>query len=262
MRKIVIILSVLVLLAGDYVQAQEIEETSNKKSFEVSYASSGHTTKYTFEGICIDEGDFICVEFWEDNFSDGEWKYGYSRGYYFYYFDSDEIQIITSAGLTGNLLETNPSEWVTAFRKFAGELPFILEKREEDRKIHWKTGKLIDETERKKIIIPLIDDELEIIEGWEFPCIVHTLWGNSSYFEIKRRDGKYVIWDRKYRTINEGIEDYLQNDFFRRFYTDNEQWKKVWEMFVKDGSLQKVIDFINEIIDDEFLNSPYNETYG
>ena len=261
MKKTIIILSVLTLLTYSSAQTQETEEIPDKKSFEVSYTSSGHTTKYTFENICIDEGDFTCVSFWVENYKDGEWRFAVGEGYYFYY-DGDEIQKITRAGLTDNLLEVNPSEWVIAFKEFAGELPVILAKKEEDKRIRWKTGKLIDETERRKIIIPLIDDKLEIREGWEFPCIVHELRGNSSYFEIKRREGKYVIWGRKYNTINEGIEDYLQNDFLRKFYEDNEQWKKVWEMFVKDGSLQKVIDFINEIIDDEFLDLPDNETYG
>ena len=261
MRKTVIILSVLALLAGDYVQAQEIEETTNKKSFEVSYASSGHTTKYTFEHFCIDEGDFVCVVFWEENYTNGSFKYGVQKGYYFYY-KGDEIQKIEVAGLDDNLLEINPPEWVTAFKKIADELLIIRAEVEENERRYWKTGELLEKIELKKITIPILDDVLEIREGGSFPCIVHELWGSSSYFEIKRRDGKYVIGGRKYKTIEEGIEEYLQYDFFRYYYKDNEQWKKVWETFVKEGGLQKVIDFINEIIDDEFLDSPNNTTYG
>ena len=261
MKKAAIILSVLALLTYSYAQAQEVEKISNKKSFEVSYVLSEHTKKYTFEDICIDEGNFTCVGFWVENYMNGKWRFAVRESYYFYY-DSDEIQKITGAGLTDDLLKVNPPEWVIAFKEFADELPGILAKIEENKRIHWKTDKLIDEAERKSIIISLIDDKLEIAEGWDFPCIAHKLRGSSSYFEIKRREGKYVIWDRKYSTINEGIKDYLQNDLFREFYKDNEQWEMVWEMFVKDGSLQKVIDFINEIIDDDFLDSPYNETYG
>ena len=144
-------------------------------------------------------------------------------------------------------------------------LPAGLQAQEEsevERRKHWKTGEYLDETERKKIIISILDDKLEIREGGEFPCIVHELGGSSSYFEIKRRDGHYLIWYKKYKTINKGVEDYLKNDFFKRFYEDKKQWKRVWEAFVKEGGLQKVIDFVNEIIDDEFLDSPFNETYG
>ncbi|SHG26207.1 hypothetical protein [Dysgonomonas macrotermitis] len=132
----------------------------------------------------------------------------------------------------------------------------------EERRKHWKTGEFLDEMERKKIIIPLLNDHLEIKEGGEFPCIVHVLRGSSSYFEIKRRDGKYVIENKKYDTIGEGIEDYFKNDYFKHFYKNEEQREQIWESFVRDGSLQRAIDFINEIIDDEFLDSPLNEIYG
>ncbi|MDR1760884.1 MAG: hypothetical protein LBR55_00390 [Bacteroidales bacterium] len=261
MKKIGIILSVFVWLVSSYVQAQEIEETTNKKSFEVSYPSSEHTTKYTFENFCIDEGDFICVVLWEENYTDGSFKYGVQKGYYFYY-KGDEIQKIEVAGEDNNLLETNPIEWITAFKKFADELLIMRAEVEENERKYWKTGELLEKVELKKIIIPILDNEIEFREGGSFPCIVHEIWGSSSYFEIKRRDGKYVIEGRKYKTIDEGIEEYLQYEFFRYYYKDNEQWKKVWEAFVKEDGLQQVIDFINEIIDDEFLESPNNTTYG
>ena len=132
----------------------------------------------------------------------------------------------------------------------------------QERRKHWKTGEFLDEIETRRITIPLLDDQLEIREGGEFPCIVHQLRGSSSYFEIKRQEGKYIIWDIKYDSINEGVESYLKNDFFKGSYKDDEQRIQVWESFVRDGGLQKVLDFVNEIIDDEFLESPLNEIYG
>lgn len=132
----------------------------------------------------------------------------------------------------------------------------------QERRRHWKTGEFLDGMERKKIIIPLLDDELEIKEGGEFPCIVHVLRGSSSYFEIKREKNKYVIWGKKYGSIDKGVEDYLKNDFFKYSYADKKRRKQAWKSFVRDGGLQKTIDFINEIIDDEFLDSPLNEIYG
>lgn len=132
----------------------------------------------------------------------------------------------------------------------------------QERRKHWKTGEFLDKIESRKITIPLLDEQLEIREGGEFPCIVHQLRGRSSYFEIKRQEGKYVIWDVKYDSINEGVECYLKNDFFKDFYKNDEQREQVWESFVRDGGLQKVLDFVNEIVDDEFLDSPLNEIYG
>ena len=90
MKKVIIILSVLALLTDSYVQAQEIEEISDKKTFEVNYASSGNAKKYTFENICIDEGEFTCVAFWVEYYNNGEWRFAVREAYYFYY-DSEEI---------------------------------------------------------------------------------------------------------------------------------------------------------------------------
>lgn len=284
-----------------------IDETINEKSFEVSY-QSGHTTKYTLRKIGLEvDKPIITLDFWAERYMNGEWRFATSD-YYYLYYKENKIQKIEEPGLNDNLLETNPHEWVSAFKEFADQLPYMLDEQTEDieeirkllwdsgkdmaiwvetdrkdenenemeviaievkeenisqeRRKHWKTGEFLDEMERKKIIIPLLNENLEIREGGEFPCIVHQFRGSSSYFEIKRRDGKYIIWGKKYDTINEGIEDYLKNDFFKNFYTDEQQWEQVWESFVRDGGLQQAIDFINEIIDDEFLDSPFNEIYG
>ena len=220
MRKIGIIVSVLALLAGGYVQAQEIEETTDKKSFEVNYASANYTTKYSFEYFCIDEGDFVCASFMTENYEDGKFKYGNSKGYYFYY-ENDKIVKIEDPGLSDNLLETNPTEWVTAFKKFADELLIMVAEKDDTERRYWKTGELLENVELKKITIRILDNEIELREGGSFPCIVHEIWGSSSYFEIKRRNGKYVVEGRKYRTIEEGIKEYLQYDFFRYYYKFN-----------------------------------------
>lgn len=126
---------------------------------------------------------------------------------------------------------------------------------------YWETEET-EEIERNMIAVPVFNGEkLKVSEGWDFPCVVVEFMGNSTYFEIKRRDGQYMIWEKKYKTINDGVEDYLK-DNFKRFYKDKKQWNKVWEEFVKNGGLQQVIEFVNKIIDDEFLDSPVNEIYG
>jgi len=125
------------------------------------------------------------------------------------------------------------------------------------------TAVTYDEIERNMKVIPVSDGEnLKVLEGREFPCIVVQFRGSSTYFEIKRREGHYIIWGKKYKTINDGVADYLKNDFFKGFFNDKKQLEKVWKTFVKNGGLQQVIDFVNEIIDDEFLDSPFNDTYG
>lgn len=306
-RKIVIILSLLVLSVINGYGQNQADSTSHSAtcsdeiSVEVNY-QSGDTEKYTLRKIGLEvDLPIISLNFWTERYKDGEWIFATSEYYYFYYKEN-KIQKITMAGLSENLLTARPHEWATVFKKFADEMPSMLDEQTEDvekirellwdsgidvaaeaekepefeviaiqvleldtvpeRRKHWKTGEFLDEMERKQIIIPLLKDKLEIKEGGEFPCIVHKLRGASSYFEIKRQDDGYVIWHEKYETINQGVEDYMKNDLFKRFYKDEEEWKQTWESFVEDGGLQKVLDFINEIVDDEFLDSPANETYG
>ncbi|MDR2510955.1 MAG: hypothetical protein LBC89_00500, partial [Bacteroidales bacterium] len=91
--------------------------------------------------------------------------------------------------------------------------------------------------------------------------------GMGSCLEIKKRDGFYITnaWKgKKYTTIDALIKDELKESF-KDFY-DKKQHKKrgkeAWAAFVSEGGLQLFLDFANEIIDDEFLNSPFNEIYG
>ena len=91
--------------------------------------------------------------------------------------------------------------------------------------------------------------------------------GFGTYMEIKKRGEFYLMYQwkgKKYTNMNDGIEDVLK-EHFADFYDRHEQkerGKKAWAAFVEEGGLQLFIDFVNEIIDDEFLNSPFNEIYG
>lgn len=185
----------------------ETEEATNTKSFEVSY-QTGNSTKYTLRKIGLEvDQPIISVEFWAERYKDREWRYATSD-YYYLYYKENRIQKIEDPGSSDNLLEINPNEWVIAFRKFANELPFILDNQTKDigricgllwdsgidiavgveterkdwsdcevtgidideeeniiqeRRRHWKTRELLDETERKKIIITIQNDKLEIV---------------------------------------------------------------------------------------------------
>jgi|GEM_PF-5272662 len=114
---------------------------------------------------------------------------------------------------------------------------------------------------------------MEISEGFDFPCIGIRLsdktlnWGLGTYIEIKKRGDIYLMrqWDGKeYTTMQDGIEDELK-DIILGFYEDKDQEERgleVWKDFVYEGGLQSFMDFVNEVVDDEFLNSSFNETYG
>jgi hypothetical protein len=90
--------------------------------------------------------------------------------------------------------------------------------------------------------------------------------GYGTYMEIKKRREYYLMhqWKgKKYTNMNDGIEDVLK-EHFTDFYKGElqDRGKKAWAAFVEEGGLQLFIDFVNEMIDDEFLNSPFNEIYG
>ena len=114
---------------------------------------------------------------------------------------------------------------------------------------------------------------LEISEGFDFHCIGMRLsdenlnLGEGTYMEIKKQGNFYFLnhqKDKKYSNMEDGIEDALKElfiDFYNRNHT-KKQGKKVWSAFLKEGGLQQFIDFANEIIDENFLNSPFNEIYG
>ena len=129
-------------------------------------------------------------------------------------------------------------------------------------------------TEKTKQISILDGTVLLVIsEGVTFPCIGIRLtdkslnMGLGTYMEIKKRGEFYLMedwYEQKYSNINDGIEEYL-NEIFIDFYNglrQEERGEIVWSAFVQENGLQLFIDFANEIIDDEFLNSPFNEIYG
>jgi hypothetical protein len=130
-------------------------------------------------------------------------------------------------------------------------------------------------TETRQIEITVLDGTviLEASEGDEFPCIGIRLTDMKlnrqlgTYMEIKKRGEFYLMeewFGIKYSNINDGIEDFL-NDIFMEFYEwhgQEERGEIVWSAFVQEDGLQLFINFVNEVIDDEFLNSPFNEMYG
>ncbi len=107
----------------------------------------------------------------------------------------------------------------------------------------------------------------------EFPCIGIMFsdpdrnWANNTYMEIKRRDGYYYLYEdygygrKRYASVGDAVKDALE-DNITSFYNSKKEGKKVWKAFVKNGSLRKAIEFVNEGIDDEFLDSPFNDIYG
>lgn len=107
----------------------------------------------------------------------------------------------------------------------------------------------------------------------DFPCIgLHfsdrnARKGTGTYLEVKRDGDSYLVEveyeRRRFATIDAGIEAFLK-DLFERFYeeSDKKYGKKVWKAFVKEGGLRQFIDKAKEHIDDEFLDTPFNEIYG
>ncbi|MCD8030101.1 MAG: hypothetical protein LUF85_04535 [Bacteroides sp.] len=95
----------------------------------------------------------------------------------------------------------------------------------------------------------------------------HVGMGVGTALEIKRQENFYVVivkYDPEpFCTIDEGIEAYLK-ELFRHSYEDEdeEHGEKVWRAFVEEGGLQRFIDTAREWIDDEFLDSPFDEIYG
>lgn len=117
------------------------------------------------------------------------------------------------------------------------------------------------------------DATLEMSGGIEFPCIgirfsdKQVNAGMGTYLEVKRQGNSYLVkvkYDpKKFSTIDKGIEAYLK-ELFARFYEEKDKryGKQVWKAFVKEGGLQKFIEVAKENIDDDFLDSPFNEIYG
>ena len=86
--------------------------------------------------------------------------------------------------------------------------------------------------------------------------------GSGGYFEVRKRGNFYIVDDRRYRDLNRGIETYFRS-MLQQFANDHYNDRNVlWTEFVKEGGLQFFIDTLNYIIDDEFLNAPFNDKYG
>ncbi|MCC8034350.1 MAG: hypothetical protein LIO77_00235 [Rikenellaceae bacterium] len=123
--------------------------------------------------------------------------------------------------------------------------------------------------------IPIYDGSvvLSISRGEDLPCIgirfsdKNINRQSGTYLEIKGGENCYLVKiryePREFATIDEAIEVYLEG-LIKRFYERNgeEYGDFIWEAFVGEGGLQKFIDTAKQWIDDEFLDSPFNETYG
>jgi hypothetical protein len=133
--------------------------------------------------------------------------------------------------------------------------------------------KLSDENE-KEIEIAVLSGtvELECRLPDNFYCIGLGLIDKKfnisigTYMEIKKQGNSYLRgWsDKKHATVHAAIEDFLQ-ELFKDFYAGENEEKRgreAWRAFVEEGGLQRVFDFADEVIDETFLTSPWNEKYG
>jgi hypothetical protein len=86
--------------------------------------------------------------------------------------------------------------------------------------------------------------------------------GSGTYFEVRKRDDFYIIDDRRYRNLKDGIKAYFRTQL-QQFSNNYYGVKNVlWLDFVKDGGLELFTDILIDVIDDEFLNAPFNDSYG
>jgi hypothetical protein len=86
--------------------------------------------------------------------------------------------------------------------------------------------------------------------------------GSGTYFEVRKSGNFYIVDDRRYRNLKDGIEIYFRTQL-QRFSNDYYGDKNVlWLEFVKEGGLEFFMDILIDVIDDEFLNAPFNDSYG
>jgi hypothetical protein len=85
---------------------------------------------------------------------------------------------------------------------------------------------------------------------------------SGTYFEVRKKGNLYIVDNKRYRNLKDGIETYFRTEF-QRFSNDHYGDKNVlWLEFVKEGGLEFFMDILIDIIDDEFLNAPFNDSYG
>lgn len=109
---------------------------------------------------------------------------------------------------------------------------------------------------------------LEMTGGVEFPCIgirfSYEGYGFATYIEIKRKSGKYVSnYGKVYDTLDKVLEESLKEEIFTSLKNNGKDAEKLWNDFVKEGGLKEFIEISKkEIIDEEFLLSPFNDIFG
>ncbi|MDL2243811.1 WG repeat-containing protein, partial [Bacteroidales bacterium OttesenSCG-928-J19] len=82
--------------------------------------------------------------------------------------------------------------------------------------------------------------------------------GSNTYIEVKRRGGQYLHREggTRFQTLEQALEDGLK-DLFLHFHNE-----EIWERFVEYGGLKIFIEQAKKYIDDNFLDSGWNEIYG
>jgi len=71
----------------------------------------------------------------------------------------------------------------------------------------------------------------------------------NTSFRIKKQGAYYIIDGVKYSTVNQAVTGYMKN-FFKDYYDGipkgKKRGKKAWAAFIKEGGLQKLINFVKE----------------
>lgn len=83
-----------------------------------------------------------------------------------------------------------------------------------------------------------------------------------------KREGKYYVVEiqyekQRFKRIDKAIEAYLKDLLTRNYERENiTGGEKIWKRFVKDGGVRKFIEIAKPWMDHEYLDSPWNTTYG
>lgn len=98
----------------------------------------------------------------------------------------------------------------------------------------------------------------------DFPCIGVGFYypfsgGSNTYIEVKRREGyfKHREEGAMFNSAEKALEDGLKELFLHRFGDE-----EIWNRFVEYGGLKIFVEQAMKYIDDEFLDSGWNDIYG
>lgn len=113
-------------------------------------------------------------------------------------------------------------------------------------------------------------DYLEFSGGGNYPCIgiritrTRNKGGLATYIEIKKQGKNFIdVYENQYKSVEEALEKTLKGIVWDYYHSHQENADEIWNNFIKDGNLKKFIDTCKkEIIDRDFLESPFNDLYG